>query len=58
MYWIFLCLNKDGFQEFVSTHGEVCVMNVVDVLSKLNIFRTLIDRSTIHGKQNEGVCIQ
>ena len=38
--------------------NECYVMNVVEVLSKLRFFSTLIDRSKIHGKEKEGLCIQ
>ena len=33
--------------------NECHVMNVVEVLSKLSFFSTLIDRSTIHGKEKK-----
>ena len=46
-----LYVNKDGCQEFISAPGEVSVMNVAEVVSKLNFFSILIDWSTIHGKE-------
>ena len=49
---------KRVFQEFVSAHREVNVMNVAEVVSKLNVFSILIDRPTIHGKRKECVFLQ
>ena len=53
-----LYVNKDGCREFISAHGEVTVQNVAEVVSKSNFFSILMDGSTIHGKEKEGVYIQ
>ena len=47
-------INKDGCWESVSAHGDVSVMNVAEVVSKLNFFIILMDESAIHGKKKEG----
>ena len=49
---------KDSCREFISAHGEVSVMNVAEVISKLNFFNILMDGSTIHGKGQGDVYIQ
>ena len=51
-------IKNDGRQEFLSTHGEVSVMNVAEVISKSNFLNILIDGSTIHGKVKESIYIQ
>ena len=53
-----LYVNKDGYREFISAHGEMSVMNVAEVVSKSNFFSFLMDGSAIHGKEKEDVYIQ
>ena len=53
-----LQVNKDGCREFISGHGEMSVMRVAQVVSISNLFTILIDGTTVHGKEKEGVYIQ
>ena len=53
-----LYFNKDGCQEFIRAQGKVSVINTGEVVLKSNFFSILMDRSTINGKEKEGVYIQ
>lgn len=53
-----LYVNNDGCREFTCAHGEMSVINIVQIVSKLKFFSILMDGSTIHEKEKEGAHIQ
>ena len=46
-----LYVNKDGYLEFVSAHGDMSVIDLAEDVLKSNFFSILMNRSTIHMRE-------
>ena len=53
-----LYVNKEGCRQFINAHGEVTLLDVAETVSRSNFFSALMDGSTIHKREKEGVYIQ